>query len=64
MVYTTCSAFKQENEQQIEAFLQRHPDAEEVRPEQPPAQPRPFGYQRLPGDDIMDGFYYACLRRR
>lgn len=64
MVYTTCSAFKQENEQQIEAFLQRHPDAEEVRPEQPPAQPRPFGYQRLPGDDIMDGFFYACLRRR
>jgi 16S rRNA (cytosine967-C5)-methyltransferase len=64
MVYTTCSAFKQENEQQIDAFLQRHPDAEEVRPEQPPAQARPFGYQRLPGDDIMDGFYYACLRRR
>lgn len=64
MVYTTCSAFKQENEQQIDAFLQRHTDAEEVRPEQPPAQARPFGYQRLPGDDIMDGFYYACLRRR
>lgn len=64
MVYTTCSAFKQENEQQIDAFLQRHPDAEEVRIEQPPAQARPFGYQRLPGDDIMDGFFYACLRRR
>ncbi len=64
MVYTTCSAFKQENEQQIEAFLQRHPDAGEVRPDRPPAQPRPFGFQRLPGDDVMDGFYYACLRRR
>lgn len=64
MVYTTCSAFKQENEQQIEAFLQRHPDAEEVRPDTPPARPRPYGYQRLPGDDVMDGFYYACLRRR
>lgn len=64
MVYTTCSAFKQENEQQIEAFLQRHSDAEEVRVETPPARPRPFGYQRLPGDDVMDGFYYACLRRR
>lgn len=63
MVYTTCSAFKQENEQQIEAFLQRHPDAEEVRPETPPATPRPFGYQHLPGSDVMDGFYYACLRR-
>ena len=64
MVYTTCSAFKQENEQQIEAFLERHPDAEEFRPEQPPATLRPYGYQRLPGDDSMDGFYYACLRHR
>jgi 16S rRNA (cytosine967-C5)-methyltransferase len=64
MVYTTCSAFKQENEQQIEAFLQRHPDGAEVRPDKPPAQPRPFGFQRLPGDDVMDGFYYACLQRR
>ncbi|WP_438969579.1 16S rRNA (cytosine(967)-C(5))-methyltransferase RsmB [Methylophaga sp.] len=64
MVYTTCSAFKQENEQQIEAFLQRHPEAEEVRFERPPATSRPYGYQRLPGDDVMDGFFYACLRRR
>lgn len=64
MVYTTCSAFKKENEQQIEAFLQRHPDAEEVKLSSAPATPRPFGYQRLPGDDVMDGFYYACLRRK
>lgn len=64
MVYTTCSAFKQENEQQIDGFLQRHPDAEEVRLSQAPATARPFGYQRLPGDDVMDGFYYACLRHR
>lgn len=63
MVYTTCSAFKKENEQQIEAFLQRHPDAKELRFEQAPATARPYGYQRLPGDDVMDGFYYACLRR-
>jgi len=63
MVYTTCSAFKKENEQQIEAFLQRHPDAKEIRFEQAPATARPYGYQRLPGDDVMDGFYYACLRR-
>ena len=64
MVYTTCSAFKKENEQQIEAFLQRHPDAEEVKLSSTPATARPFGYQRLPGDDVMDGFYYACLRRK
>jgi 16S rRNA (cytosine967-C5)-methyltransferase len=62
LVYTTCSAFKEENEYQIRDFLQRHPEAEELRPEKAPGQIRPFGYQRLPGEDHLDGFYYACLR--
>jgi 16S rRNA (cytosine967-C5)-methyltransferase len=64
LVYTTCSALKQENEQQIAVFLEQHPEAEEQLPDIPPAQRRSFGYQRLPGDDISDGFYYACLRHR
>ena len=64
LVYTTCSALKQENEQQIADFLQQHPEAEEIEASSPPAQRRPFGYQRLPGDDNLDGFYYACLRHR
>jgi 16S rRNA (cytosine967-C5)-methyltransferase len=64
LVYTTCSALKQENEQQIAMFLNQHPEAEEQIPDTPPAQRRSFGYQRLPGDDISDGFYYASLRHR
>lgn len=64
LVYTTCSALKQENELQIENFLQHHPEAEEIEVSTAPAQRRPFGYQRLPGDDNLDGFYYACLHRR
>ena len=64
LVYTTCSALKQENEQQIAGFLQQHPEAQEIEASPAPAQRRPFGYQRLPGDDNLDGFYYACLRRR
>ena len=64
LVYTTCSALKQENEQQIATFLEQHPEAEEQIPDIAPAQRRPFGYQRLPGDDVSDGFYYACLRHR
>ena len=64
MVYTTCSVFKQENEQQIDSFLQQHPDAKERRLSTAPARQRPFGYQRLPGDDSMDGFFYACLQHR
>lgn len=61
LIYTTCSALKQENEQQIDLFLQQHPDAQEqlITPE--PATRQSFGYQRLPGDDNLDGFYYACL---
>ena len=64
LVYTTCSALKQENEQQIMDFLQRHPDAQEQMVTDPPASRRPVGYQRLPGDDLLDGFYYVCLRHR
>jgi 16S rRNA (cytosine967-C5)-methyltransferase len=63
MVYTTCSALKAENEQQIGDFLTRHQDAHEVRVATPPASERPFGYQRLPGEDGMDGFFYACIER-
>ncbi|WP_417549291.1 16S rRNA (cytosine(967)-C(5))-methyltransferase RsmB [Methylophaga sp.] len=64
LVYTTCSAFKQENELQIEAFLQRQPDAMEHIPAKAPARRASFGYQLLPGDNDLDGFYYACLRHR
>jgi 16S rRNA (cytosine967-C5)-methyltransferase len=54
---------KAENEQQIGDFLTRHQDAHEVRVATPPASERPFGYQRLPGEDGMDGFFYACIER-
>lgn len=64
LVYTTCSALKQENEHQVMTFLQQQTDAVEYLPEIPPAQRRPAGYQRLPGDDLLDGFYYAGLRHR
>lgn len=64
LVYTTCSALKQENEQQIAHFLTKHPQAQELEPVEPPAIRRPVGYQRLPGDDNLDGFYYACIQHR
>lgn len=63
LVYTTCSALKQENEDQISAFLQQHPEAQLQLATNPPATACDIGYQRLPGDDDLDGFYYACLRR-
>jgi len=64
LVYTTCSLLQQENELQIMDFLAKHPEAEELQLSPPPATRRSAGYQRLPGDDNLDGFYYACLRYR
>ena len=64
LVYTTCSVLKQENEQQIMNFLNQHPEAQEHTLLEPPASRRKAGFQRLPGDDILDGFYYVCLRYR
>jgi 16S rRNA (cytosine967-C5)-methyltransferase len=64
LVYTTCSIFQQENEQQVLDFLRHHPEAEEQLATIEPGSRREVGYQRLPGTNHLDGFYYACLRHR
>lgn len=64
LIYTTCSALKQENEEQVASFLQHHPEAQENAISPTPAERRSFGYQRLPGDNMLDGFYYASLSHR
>ena len=63
LVYTTCSTFKQENEQQMINFIAQYNDAEEITVPAMTANRRTVGYQRLPGESQMDGFYYACLRK-
>jgi len=53
LVYATCSVLKQENQDQVQAFLARTPDAalqDDMR-------------QILPGEQGMDGFFYAALKR-
>ena len=63
LLYATCSILREENARQVEAFLERTPDAVAE-----PLDPR-FGRidgpgrQRLPGEDGMDGFFVARLRR-
>jgi 16S rRNA (cytosine967-C5)-methyltransferase len=68
LVYATCSILKEENERQVAAFLARTADAVAE-----PLDER-FGHavivdgtaiarQRLPGEDGMDGFFYARLRK-
>lgn len=65
LLYATCSVLKQENENQIAAFLTRHADADEEPIRAAWGIERPYGRQILPGNaDDTDGFYYARLRKR
>ncbi|WP_419571694.1 16S rRNA (cytosine(967)-C(5))-methyltransferase RsmB [Rheinheimera sp.] len=60
LLYATCSVLPDENQQQISAFLQAQPDAELVPLS---AEHSDSQWQILPGQQQMDGFYYAKLRK-
>jgi 16S rRNA (cytosine967-C5)-methyltransferase len=64
LLYVTCSILPEENELQLRRFLSRHDDADEVALNLPWAQRRDPGYQILPGDSGLDGFYYGCIQKR
>ena len=61
LLYATCSVLRRENDQVVAAFLATQPEAR--------AQPMIAGWGRalaqgrqiLPGEEGMDGFYYAAL---
>ncbi|MBL7002947.1 MAG: 16S rRNA (cytosine(967)-C(5))-methyltransferase RsmB [Gammaproteobacteria bacterium] len=62
LLYCTCSIFKQENEQQVEQFMQQQNDCEEIPiADISWAQYRTRGVQVLPDAHTKDGFYYAKL---
>jgi 16S rRNA (cytosine967-C5)-methyltransferase len=63
LLYATCSLLPQENEQQIEHFLAGRDDARERPIEATWGHACEYGRQTLPGEDSMDGFYYAVLQR-
>ncbi|EGA65117.1 16S rRNA (cytosine(967)-C(5))-methyltransferase RsmB [Vibrio brasiliensis] len=58
LVYATCSITPQENKEQVKAFLARTSDAKL----QGSDVDNP-GRQILPGEEDMDGFYYAILTK-
>ena len=64
LLYATCSILKQENEYQIERFLQQHDDAQELPIEANWGIKQLFGRQVLTGSQSMDGFYYARLQKK
>ena len=61
LVYATCSLLKDENERQIDAFLARHGDARACALALPVGRASGAGWQILPGEADMDGFFYAAL---
>lgn len=63
LLYATCSILRAENAAQVEAFLARTPDAVLEPLDDSFGRDTGAGHQRLPGDDGMDGFFYARLRK-
>ncbi|MBK1731973.1 16S rRNA (cytosine(967)-C(5))-methyltransferase [Thiococcus pfennigii] len=63
LLYTTCSLLPEENEEQISAFLARHPDATEGPIAGPWGLARRHGRQTLPTRRGPDGFYFALLHK-
>lgn len=63
LVYATCSVLKVENEAQIAAFVQSHPEATPRLILASWGRLAGLGRQILTGESAMDGFFYACLTK-
>jgi 16S rRNA (cytosine967-C5)-methyltransferase len=63
LVYATCSVLADENIRQISRFVANHADAQSTALEVTWGRRQDFGRQILPGEEEMDGFYYACIHK-
>ncbi|KTD73867.1 16S rRNA (cytosine(967)-C(5))-methyltransferase RsmB [Legionella tucsonensis] len=61
LVYATCSVMPAENEQQIANFVATHPDCTIIKEPGISGHATKHGLQILPGEQGMDGFFYAVL---
>jgi 16S rRNA (cytosine967-C5)-methyltransferase len=69
LLYVTCSVFAAENDAVVGRFLAATPDAREdnVLPNnnvRDVMQRKACGYQVLPGESGLDGFYFASIEKR
>ncbi|WP_455209975.1 16S rRNA (cytosine(967)-C(5))-methyltransferase RsmB [Kaarinaea lacus] len=64
LLYATCSVLPQENEAQINGFVERNLNACYQSIDASWGHPRPIGRQVFPGENYMDGFFYACITKR
>lgn len=58
LLYATCSVLPEENANQVEQFLSETPDAKLQTLTNKNSE---IGWQILPNESAMDGFYYAKL---
>ena len=63
LLYATCSVLRVENSRQIQRFVELHPDAELLETDAKWGRKLDCGRQILPGEQEMDGFFYASLRK-
>jgi 16S rRNA (cytosine967-C5)-methyltransferase len=63
LLYATCSVLKDENCRQIEQFVGHRSDADLMAIDADWGHPLEYGRQILPGEQDMDGFFYARLRK-
>ena len=63
LLYATCSILRRENDAQVAAFLTRTPDARLEPLDARFGHDTGHGRQRFPGEDGMDGFFYARLAK-
>ena len=61
LLYATCSILPEENSQQVQHFIEKNSDAEL---EGITDNATDIGWQILPNDNSMDGFYYAKLVKK
>jgi 16S rRNA (cytosine967-C5)-methyltransferase len=63
LLYATCSVLRAENEAVIGGFLAAHADAKWLPLPERSGRVAGGGRQNLPGNEGMDGFYYALVEK-
>lgn len=64
LLYVTCSILKQENRHVIESFINDNDDCELKPIKAEWGLDTEYGRQILTGQNNMDGFFYACLKKK